>query len=366
MNFREYVQGLPLVDHHCHYLIKNVANRDERLARVSTEADDNYPLADTKNRLAYWAFKDIARKFGDSDIKSWKTNADYIKYTSKIFAHYNFKKLFVDLGFVPDDPILSLAETEKLTGTEVRPIYRLETHAEKFMEESSSFEEWWQKQQAGVSQAKAEGFVGFKSIAAYRFGLKITDVDQVQAKAAFDEWKSSGISRLTSPEVISYLVSNLAPIIIKADLPLQFHVGYGDADTDLYQGNPLLMRDFLEAWSGRGLKVVLLHCYPYHREAGYLASVFPNLYFDISLIDTLGPSSVDRVLNEALELAPYSRFLFASDASTYVEMYAVAADRFKKALGSHLAGLDFVPEDERKAWAEMICYQTSEKIYLNK
>lgn len=29
------------------------------------------------------------------------------------------------------------------------------------------------------------------------------------------------------------------------------------------------------------------------------ASVFPNLYFDISLLDNLGPSGVQRVFNEA-------------------------------------------------------------------
>ncbi|WP_283590625.1 amidohydrolase family protein [Ligilactobacillus saerimneri] len=366
MELNEYIDQLPLVDHHCHYLIKNVANRDERLARVSTEADDEYPLFDIKNRLAYWEFKAEAQKFGSPAIVPWANDAEYSAYNQRLFSHYHFKRLFIDVGFVPDDAILSLEQTAAMTQTEVAPILRLETTAEKIMTTSATFDEWWQKLQAAVKNAKQQGYVGFKSIAAYRFGLKLTDVSRADAQAAFTRWKNSGVTRLTSSTVISYLVWNLSPLITATKLPLQFHVGYGDADTDMYQGNPLLMRDFLNEWSHQGLKVVLLHCYPYHREAGYLASVFPNLYFDISLIDNLGPSAMERVLDEALELAPYSRFLFASDASTYGEMYAVAAHRFKRALTRHLTKLDFVPEDQLKNWAAQICYQTSERIYLEK
>lgn len=53
----EFVDQVPLLDHHCHFLIDGkVPNRDDRLAQVSTEADKDYPLADTKNRLAYHGF----------------------------------------------------------------------------------------------------------------------------------------------------------------------------------------------------------------------------------------------------------------------------------------------------------------------
>ena len=58
--------------------------------------------------------------------------------------------------------------------------------------------------------------------------------------------------------------------------PLQFHVGLGDRDCDLHRTNPMLLLDFLRH-SGQ-TPVVLLHCYPYEREAGYLASAFNNVY----------------------------------------------------------------------------------------
>lgn len=366
MNLADYLKEVPLLDHHCHFLIDGtLANRAQRTAMVSSEADSSYyPLEDTKNRLAWWEFQAEAKKFSqDFDPLNVLTKQQYQQYCTNLFGHYGYRSLLIDIGFVPDNAILDLKETATLTNTSVYPIYRLETAAQDIMQKSATFEQWWQALYAEVKMAKANGYVGFKSIAAYRFGLKITEVSEKQAKIAFEAWKKSSVVRLSDPQIISYLVWNLAPLMIKQDLPLQFHVGYGDADTDMYQGNPLLLRDFLQKWCLAGLKVVLLHCYPYHREAGYLASVFPNLYFDISLIDPLGPSAIERVLDEALELAPYTRFLFASDASTSPEMYGVAARRFKDALLAHFEKLTLLPLDAKKRYIDAICWQTSAQIY---
>lgn len=367
MSLSTYLEDVPLLDHHCHYLIKASAkNRATRMAEVSTEADDDYPLQDTKNRLAWFAFQAEAKRFAidPADPLRDLTPAEYATYNQRVFGHYKFEHLFIDTGFVPADPLLDLAETAKITGVDVRPIFRLETHAEAWQQKTTNFIDWWDGLSQQVAAAKTNGYVGFKSIAAYRFGLNLQNVSRQDAQAAFEEWQRSGEKRLTSPTLISFIDWQLAPTLIKQDMPLQFHVGYGDADTDLMQGNPLLLRPFLQAYSKRGLKVVLLHCYPYHREAGYLCSVFPNLYFDVSLIDTLGPSSMPRVLNEALELAPYTRFLFASDASTSAEMYGTAARLFKASLAKHFANISFVSTDQKETWLHDICHATSHRIYL--
>ena len=66
-------------------------------------------------------------------------------------------------------------------------------------------------------------------------------------------------------------------------LPVQFHVGYGDSDVDLDRCNPLLLTPLLRAIQPTGVPVMLLHNYPYQREAGYLAQVFPHVYVDAGL-----------------------------------------------------------------------------------
>ena len=71
-----------------------------------------------------------------------------------------------------------------------------------------------------------------------------------------------------------------------AGCPLQLHSGYGDPDLELHRCDPLLLTRFLRLVEPRGVDVLLLHCYPYHRQAGYLAQVFPHVYFDVGLAVT--------------------------------------------------------------------------------
>ena len=194
----EFVDQVPLLDHHCHFLINGkVPNRDERLAQVSTEADNDYPLADTKNRLAYHGFLALAKQFA-LDAKhplAAMNDPGYATYNQRIFSHYHFQELLIDTGFVPDDAILDLNETAKLTGVPVKAIYRLETHAEALMLQHDNFAAWWQALRDDIRQAKEHGFVGFKSIAAYRVGLHIEPVNLMEAAAGFDTWKQSEIGR---------------------------------------------------------------------------------------------------------------------------------------------------------------------------
>ena len=87
--------------------------------------------------------------------------------------------------------------------------------------------------------------------------------------------------------------------------PLQFHVGFGDRDCDLNAGNPLLLLDFLRR-SG-ATPIMLLHNYPYEREAGYLAQAFNNVYLDGGLsINYLGARSA-AFIGRLLELAPFRK-----------------------------------------------------------
>jgi uncharacterized protein len=78
--------------------------------------------------------------------------------------------------------------------------------------------------------------------------------------------------------------------------------------------------------------VILLHCYPYHREAGWLAQVYPNVSLDVGLtVGHLG-TRADTVLAEFLELAPFGKVLFSTDAYRLPELYVVGAAQFRHSL----------------------------------
>ena len=91
---------------------------------------------------------------------------------------------------------------------------------------------------------------------------------------------------------------------------------------------------------------VLLHCYPFVREAGWLAHVYPNVYFDLSLTIP-HVSRPAAALGEALELAPVSKLLYASDAARTPELYLLAATWWRDALAARAAGAARGPRGRR-------------------
>jgi uncharacterized protein len=118
---------------------------------------------------------------------------------------------------------------------------------------------------------------------------------------------------------------------------MQFHTGYGDPDLDLRLANPLHLRPIFEAPELAGLKVVMLHCYPFVKEAGYLASVYPGAFLDLGL--TIPYMSTHAMLTstlEALHLAPITKILFSTDASRTPELYWLAARQGRRVIARAL------------------------------
>jgi hypothetical protein len=114
-------------------------------------------------------------------------------------------------------------------------------------------------------------------------------------------------------------------------LPLQIHVGFGDRDLDLHRTDPLLLLPLLRAMAP--VPVLLLHCYPFQRQAGYLAQAFDNVNFDVGLaINFLGPRSPSLVA-EALETAPFAKQLYSSDAFGPPELHLLGSVLWRRAMG---------------------------------
>ncbi|MGH9076200.1 MAG: amidohydrolase family protein [Acidimicrobiales bacterium] len=199
--------------------------------------------------------------------------------------------------------------------------------------------------------------VACKSIIAYRHGL---DFDPARpgpaevAEAAAEwlghvppagaggggepGWSSGPAPRLVHPVLLRHLLW----AGIDTGLPLQIHTGIGDADEVLHQADPSLLTPFLRATAGSGSAVMLLHTYPYHRQAAYLAGVFPHVHVDVGLATTLTGHRLGAVLAETLELAPFTKLLYSSDAYGLAELHYLGAHRFRTALVAALEPLSAV------------------------
>jgi predicted TIM-barrel fold metal-dependent hydrolase len=215
---------------------------------------------------------------------------------------------------------------------------------------------------------RAQNAVGFKSIAAYRTGL---DLDPSRPSDAEVEVAATNWRRASSEETVPRLVDRtLIRFLIwtAADLgrPLQFHIGYGDADVNLRQCDPLLLTPLLRATAGLGLPVMLLHNYPFHRSAGYLAQVFDHVFVDVGLALHNVGSRASVIVAELLELAPFASVLFSTDAFGLAELYAVSTTLFGRALTAFFddgVARGFWPVAEAERLVGMIASGNARRAY---
>jgi uncharacterized protein len=219
-----------------------------------------------------------------------RLTADPREYARSFLAATNTELLLLDDGYPPTDAGTAWDEFADWVRLPARPVLRLETH---------SLDD--------AARAREEGYVALKTIAAYRGGLDRVSDHAVAALAAND---ASG-----------------------APLPVQVHSGFGDSDLHLWRSDPSYLKPLIERF--RETTFVLLHCYPFVREAGWLAHVYGNVYFDLSLTIP-HVSRPAAALEEALELAPVSKLLYASDAARTPELYLLAATWWRDALAEVL------------------------------
>jgi hypothetical protein len=152
------------------------------------------------------------------------------------------------------------------------------------------------------------------------------------ARRWWQEANSRGQWRLTDPVLLRFVLYTAAQLGHR----LQLHSGLGDPDLRLHRADPSLLADFLESIQPTGTTVMLLHSWPYHRQAAYLAAVYPHVYFDVGLaLNHAGPSA-GTVLAEAMELAPYQKLLYSSDGFGLAELHYLGALRFRRALAALL------------------------------
>jgi len=366
-----WMDSVPLWDHHCHALLGQKYRADiDRLARCLTEAPADYSLEDIRHTVIYQeVLALVADRLGTSsqvdDVIQALELVDYPKYCKDLMGEASYQRLFIDTGYTPDGA-WSLSEMEEVLGMPVSAIIRLETLAERYLRETDSFDEWMAEWTLALGRARIDGYIGAKSIVAYRSGLALAPVLEETARSHYLAMRARGETRLTDRDLLNYLLYTATPILMEQQLPLQFHTGYGDPDTDLLKGNPLLLRDYLETFTRLGHRVVLLHTYPYQREAGYLTSVYPGVYADVSLALPLAASGSSRILSELVELAPVSRVIFASDAHSRPESYYLGARFYKEGLEGFL---DEAVRHHRvlpsvaESWAHRVGYGNASRLY---
>ena len=393
-----FVRDMALADHHCHGVIRRDVRRGEFEAMLTEAADPGQrgapglTMFDSQIGLAVrrWCppVLGLPAHTEPDEYLGRRAALGHAEVSRRFLRAAGLAELYVDTGFAPE-PLLSPPDMAAMAGGQAHEIVRLEQVAESVAAagtRASAFAGAFRETLAG----RARHAAGVKSVAAYRVGLDLpaarpTDAEVAAAAArwlgcpapagspgspespesrgpAGSPGAAGGAPRLADPVLHTFLVWCGADL----GLPIQFHVGYGDRDIDLHRCNPLLLTALLRAIEPTGVPVMLLHNYPYHREAGYLAQVFPHVYMDAGLATHNLGHRATALIAECLELVPFGKFLYSSDGFGLPELHYLGAVLFRRGLSSFLrAGLDDGAWTEADAAqiARLTGYENARRVY---
>jgi predicted TIM-barrel fold metal-dependent hydrolase len=341
----QHIENVPLVDHHVHGCWVEPPDRarfENGLNEANTEPLANFDSAfDTQLGFAVRAHCSPLLglpRHADADAY-WNRRGEHTEADlARLFlAEARVSDWLVDTGFASG--VADLDALADLSVGRVHEIVRLESVAEDAGKASDDYATAFGR----LLHERAKTAIATKSILAYRCGFDgdLSEPASVEVAEAAQRWRDSPGTRLTDRVLLRFGLYQA----LRLGKPLQFHVGFGDRDCDLQRTNPLYLLDFLR--NSGDTPIMLLHCYPYEREAGYLAQAFNNVYLDGGLATNYLGARSAAFIGRLLEMAPFRKILYSSDGFGPAELHYLGARLWRNGLRDTLQ--DFVDAGE---WAE--------------
>lgn len=334
----DHLRSVTLIDHHVHGAYDQPVDRAGFEAAINEGSTDPVPAFMTQfdSPLGLSIRRWCAPLLGldalaDAD-DYWARRSEFApdELARVMLPAAGVSRWIVDTGF-KGDLITTPERLTDLSGGPSSEILRLERLAEDLLEGGTSAEDFPAAFRAALqAAADSSDVVGTKTIAAYRVGFDVDwsrpDDADVVARARELAAQPHPL-RLDDPLLIAFGVHEAAA----HGLPIQVHVGFGDRDLDLHRTDPMLLLPLLRTMLP--VPVLLLHCYPFQRQAGYLAQAFDHVNFDVGLaINYLGVRSTGLVA-EALETAPFAKQLYSSDAFGPPELHVLGSVLWRRSMG---------------------------------
>lgn len=366
----DHIAAMPLVDHHCHGLMPGDLTR-EQFESLITESHAPHHRSHFDAPFGLMVRSLCAELLG---LDRHCSPDAYLTRRAELGAA-QVARILLDTSGISDylldsgyqgSAITSVRQFADLADRPCFEILRLEALAEQVAPTSSAstFADDFRR----ALDERAADSLGFKSIIAYRFGLDFDPhppSDHEVTRAA-DEWLAAcaqtGRYRLDHEVLLRFGLFTC----LEYRKPVQLHIGFGDSDIELNRCDPSHLSRFLRHTESSGARFTLLHCYPFIREAGILSHVFPHVFLDIGLtLNYLGPSA-ERAMAQALEVAPFGKQLFSSDAFGLPELYACGALLWRGALAKVLDSWvadDWLSEEDAITYADWMGQGNARVLY---
>ncbi|MEU9653067.1 amidohydrolase family protein [Streptomyces sp. NPDC048110] len=331
----ERLAALDLVDHHCHGAVTDDPDRAGFEALLTEgEAWPGVSPFDSPVGIAVRRhcapLLDLPRHAPADVYVARRAELGAAEVNRRFLRAAGAGVFCVDTGFAPH-PVTGPAELAAAAGATAYEVVRLEGVAEAVAADGVEPDAYAEAFRTAVWAAVGRpGVVGVKSVAAYRTGFDLDPARPSPAEVtrAAGRWLARGGGRLDDP----VLVRELLWTAVDVGRPLQLHTGFGDSDIRMHRVDPTLLTDWLHLTAGT-IPVLLLHCWPYQRQAAYLSAVFERVHLDVGLtLHHVGPARAGAILAEALEITPFRKLLYSSDAYGAAEFHHLGALAFRRGL----------------------------------
>jgi len=370
---RDVIQRTPIIDNHAHNLLLPTELDRHAFHLITTEAQGE-ALGDVFTSLSHLRackqLKELYEYEGKDRDWTWErlleTRKEWVTSRWDELNHKSLKGthvILMDDGLsLTGDEVYPYQWHDSLTKAPTRRIVRIEREAELIMQDllaTATTKDTQSKEFSSNIYHKFTEFfdrtirkwcddpevVGFKSVICYRSGLDVNPnygavVQQVLEP--FHHYINHAMINADDPRRLrfdykplnDYLLLKTLQLLSERDRPkpIQLHTGLGDNDMNLLHSNPAHLQPLIEAYPS--VPFVLLHsAYPYTREAGYLTTVFKNVYLDLGeVFPIISTDGQEEVLRQAMELTPANKLLWSTDGHLFGETYWLANKQFREVL----------------------------------
>ncbi len=369
---------IPVVDNHCHPILLKQQMDVAEFRRYFTESPDTSIAEQHVPHTIYylWMLRQLAAFYGcerseDAVIAAHNSMSAEALLERSVTAA-NIDTLVLDPAYPLPDVCYSSEQMSQIGRCKTATMLRLETLMQRLVVAHDDFDDVVARFTEALSDIRAKGYCALKSIVAYRTGLQIAEWSKDEAARSFQQARADAARqqqfRIAHKPLIDYLLHIAFAHAAEQQVPIQFHTGYGDNDTDMRLGNPLHLRDVLERSDYQTMPIVLLHeSYPYTQLGAYLAAVYPHVYFDLSYtIPFVEKLEMLAFTRQALSVAPASKLMYSSDGVNVPEMHWAGALRGRSVLAQVLQEMIEVDElDEQQAFslAQHILHDNAYRVY---
>ncbi len=333
-----------VIDNHAHSLLRGHLELDEiGFRRCFTESRslqmiENHVIHSTHYMDLLDHLERIFNTRSEQDFLTFRSKQNSTEFVRMLWDDVSIGALIIDDGYRAEEN-LSLHELSEVSGRPVYECRRIEPVLEECLCADVSFNEMCENVSKRLLQPGTRQLVGLKTICGYRGGLSLTSPTRSEASSDYDRYKKQhgkAKVRIERSPLYHYLLLQAFELAGQNDLSVQVHSGIGDDDADLLQCNPALMQNIFRSRTYAKTNFVMLHCYPFVREAAFMAALYPNVYMDLSLAVSHASASTTSMLVEALGLAPATKILAGSDGHSCAEAHWYGMLCWKRGLSRSL------------------------------